>query len=153
MLFRSRAKSFKLGDIASEYACDVGLTFHNSMDDVIATKRLMQIFIKFYDETGMNVGELTPYVFSCSYYKMRSHLENRIYVYSNIGSFYYNTYFRYWATSDDDVDMDKIDIDRVMNQAAELCECSVKDFRKFTDSASRKGGIKKADSKEKKVGA
>ena len=42
--------NFKLGNLASHFGVDFGLTFHNSMDDVIATVRLLRYFIEEYTE-------------------------------------------------------------------------------------------------------
>lgn len=42
--------NFKLGNLASYFGVDFGLTFHNSMDDVIATVRLLRYFIEEYTE-------------------------------------------------------------------------------------------------------
>lgn len=40
--------NFKLGNLAANFDLDFGLTFHNSMDDVIATTRLLRYFIEEY---------------------------------------------------------------------------------------------------------
>lgn len=47
---KSEAGSHKLGDLAKHFGLDYGLTFHNSMDDVIATNRLLTFFIEEYLE-------------------------------------------------------------------------------------------------------
>lgn len=138
-----RAKSFKLADVTELIGCDAGITYHNSIDDTIATKRIMQVFIKAYDENGLHLGQISPYVYSCGYYKMKSHLEDRIYVNTNVGKFYFNTYYRYWCAVDaDEVDIETIDIDSMMEQAAHLCETDIKDFRKFKKFADRRGGVR-----------
>lgn len=40
----------KLGTLAQFFGLDYGLTFHNSMDDVVATTRLLRLFIEEYRE-------------------------------------------------------------------------------------------------------
>ena len=47
---RKEAGSFKLGDLAKYFGVDKGLSFHNSMDDVVATMRLLRLFIDEYRE-------------------------------------------------------------------------------------------------------
>lgn len=47
---KSEAGSHKLGDLAEHFGLDYGLTFHNSMDDVIATMRLLRLFVDEYLE-------------------------------------------------------------------------------------------------------
>lgn len=136
-----RCKSYKLRDIAEENACDAGLTFHNSVDDVTASRRLMQVFVKNYDEMGMNLGKVKPYVYYCSYYEMKRHTENRIYVGTNVGTFIFNTYFRYWSAKDEEIDMETIDLDTLMERASQLCECQVNEFRKFKRRADRRNGV------------
>lgn len=45
---KSEAGSHKLGALAEHFGLDYGLTFHNSMDDVIATSRLLSFFVEEY---------------------------------------------------------------------------------------------------------
>lgn len=47
---KSEAGSHKLGALAEHFGLDYGLTFHNSMDDVIATMRLLNFFVEEYLE-------------------------------------------------------------------------------------------------------
>lgn len=47
---KKEAGSHKLGDLAAHFGLDYGLSFHNSMDDVIATMRILRLFIDEYLE-------------------------------------------------------------------------------------------------------
>lgn len=47
---KDEAGSHKLGVLAEHFGLDYGLTFHNSMDDVIATVRLLRLFVEEYLE-------------------------------------------------------------------------------------------------------
>jgi DNA polymerase III alpha subunit (gram-positive type) len=47
---KKEAGNHKLGTLAEHFGLDYGLTFHNSMDDVIATMRLLRLFIEEYLE-------------------------------------------------------------------------------------------------------
>jgi DNA polymerase III epsilon subunit-like protein len=51
---KDEAGSHKLGALAEHFGQDYGLTFHNSMDDVIATMRLLRMFIEEYLEKRTN---------------------------------------------------------------------------------------------------
>ena len=46
----------KLGTLAEHFGLDYGLTFHNAMDDVIATTRLLRFFIEEYQERKANAA-------------------------------------------------------------------------------------------------
>lgn len=54
---RTEAGSHKLGDLAEHFGVDYGLTFHNSMDDVIATTRLLRFFIEEYVDKREHANE------------------------------------------------------------------------------------------------
>jgi len=47
---KKEAGSHKLGELIKYFGLDDGLTFHNSMDDVVATMRLLRLFISEYKE-------------------------------------------------------------------------------------------------------
>ena len=51
---KDEAGSHKLGALAEHFGLNYGLTFHNSMDDVIATMRLLRLFIEEYMEKKAN---------------------------------------------------------------------------------------------------
>ena len=47
---KSETGNHKLGTLAEHFGLDYGLTFHNSMDDIIATMRLLRLFVEEYLE-------------------------------------------------------------------------------------------------------
>ena len=51
---KTETGSHKLGTLAEYFGLDYGLTFHNSMDDVIATTRLLRMFVDEYLEKKEN---------------------------------------------------------------------------------------------------
>ena len=51
---KDEAGSHKLGVLAEHFGLDYGLTFHNSMDDVVATMRLLRLFVEEYLEKKKN---------------------------------------------------------------------------------------------------
>ena len=50
LYLKEEVGNFKLGNLAEHFGVNFGLTFHNSMDDVIATVRLLRYFIDEYEE-------------------------------------------------------------------------------------------------------
>ena len=57
LYLKEEVGNFKLGNLAEHFGVDFGLTFHNSMDDVIATVRLLRYFIEEYEEKKANCEE------------------------------------------------------------------------------------------------
>lgn len=51
---KDEAGSHKLGALAEHFGLDYGLAFHNSMDDVVATMRLLRLFVEEYLEKKKN---------------------------------------------------------------------------------------------------
>lgn len=47
---KNEAGGHKLGQLAEHFGLDYGLTFHNSMDDIVATMRLLRLFVEEYLE-------------------------------------------------------------------------------------------------------
>ena len=82
-------KSYKLGVIAAFYGVDKDISFHNAMDDVTATSRILKIFINEYKkETKEDVGgKITPKVTSIRYWEGYSKFLKRIYVNTYQGVF------------------------------------------------------------------
>lgn len=60
---KNEAGSHKLGALAAHFGVDYGLTFHNSMDDVIATMRLLRLFVEEYVEKRSKDSENAIHVF------------------------------------------------------------------------------------------
>ena len=70
----------KLGTLASFFGLDYGLTFHNSMDDVTATLRLLRYFIEEYRDKKANASEdinkIPTKIKSCWHYSFTSRVPN-----------------------------------------------------------------------------
>lgn len=111
--------SHKLCDVAKEYGLDTGITFHNAMDDVKATKRIMEYFIKSYDNIGTWPGIIKPKIGAICYYEMPTHKENRIYVNTDCGTVYFNVYYRIWG-SKKDTDITTLDMEYIQENVIKL---------------------------------
>lgn len=110
---QKETKDKKLGTVAALYGADKGLTFHNSLDDVIATGRLMFIFYKEYKEKEKEKStaiKKTPEVKSIFYWEKFQN--RRIYINTNLGGFYYDIRNKVWDKKrDNPEDIDSIDME------------------------------------------
>lgn len=119
-------ENHKLGTIAHFYSLDYDLTFHNSMDDIIATSRLLKVFLKEYEEmkTKLDAMPKVPKkvarVFSLSYwpgYRGNS----RIYINTNLGGFFYDIRKKEWDLKPDNPESwDTVDLERLIEDAFKL---------------------------------
>lgn len=88
-------KSYKLSAIAHELGCDGDLTFHHSMDDVIATFRVLNMLRK-EEPVKQNTLPILQIV-SAAYWKGPSHRLERIYIKNkSYISCYYDIFKKEW---------------------------------------------------------
>lgn len=132
-------KDYKLGTIAALYGADHGLTFHNAFDDVIATARLISVFVKEYEEIERlesekpEIEKKVPTVFSLGYWPGYKGFA-RIYINTNIGGFYYDIRKKHWGVKSDnpnkieEVDMESLKRD-ALNLAGALDEVEFARYR------------------------
>ena len=130
----------KLGTLASHFGVDYGLTFHNSMDDVIACSRLLRVFLKEYKErederkmTEVFVPEKTKVrVQSLRFWKgYRGH--SRIYIYTDCGDFFYDVFKKTWDKGNNCFyDVDMIDMEQLRADSMKLANAATeREFAKF----------------------
>ena len=118
-------ENFKLGTMASHFGVDEGLTFHNSMDDVIATKELLIVFLceyrSTYDEDeGLISEEPIPQegkkqvtsVHSVRFWEGYRGF-SRLYIGTNLGEFFYDIRKHLWSvnTKSNPYSVDEIDME------------------------------------------
>lgn len=111
--------SHKLSDIATMYGFDAGLDFHNSEDDVTATKRLFEYFIKSYSSIKEWTGTTKPRIGYINYMEMPNHKENRIYVNTSDGTVYFNVHYRVWGAKEG-TDMTLLDMEYIQQTVLNL---------------------------------
>lgn len=115
---KKETTDFKLGTIAGLYGADKGLTFHNAMDDVTATARLLYVFYDEYrasydvdeglvaEEGKKEIGSVTRISFWEGYKGF-----SRIYITTNIGEFYLDVRSNVWAVKKGNpYDIDEVDM-------------------------------------------
>ena len=101
-------KSYKLIDVCKELGTGIGIDFHKSMDDVIATFRCFTLLMEMYDvepvQRGREVG-----ITGASYWEGPAHWLRRIYVQTRpYLKVYYDVYRKEWFCDDDRVDLSSI---------------------------------------------
>lgn len=132
-------RSHKLGDMCALYGLDAGLNFHNASDDITATKRLLEYFLKSYDSLKEWTGTVKTDISVINYYEMPNHRENRIYVNTDFGTVYYNVYYKCWGAKNG-TDMRQLDMEYIQSEALRLLELKDMDeFGKFRGKFQRKG--------------
>ena len=98
----------KLFMVAHELGADVGIEFHNSIDDVIATFRCMVVLLDMYRPKEAVVKKRRVFVVSAKRWT-RSHELDRIYVQTQpYSKTYYDVYKKVWASDMDDLDFDDL---------------------------------------------
>ena len=107
---------YKLSVVAEKYGLDMGLTFHQSMDDVIATTRVLQLALGVYKKRSREkeLGIEQPKQFE--YFKIYnarlyapSHKVERIYVATNPKTkTYYDGYKKEWCSDSDTINLEYV---------------------------------------------
>lgn len=147
----SEEKSHKLGEIAARYGLDKDVHFHDAKDDTLICAKVLARFINEYSEIVVEdeTSKIIPRIISIRFWeatttnkngervKMR-HDQNRIYVSTNEGTFWWSTYYRTWGNKAKDDNMFKrVNMSYLEKKVLELTHC------KDLDELSRfKGDIK-----------
>lgn len=109
-------KGYKLKQIADYYEMSRDITFHNAMDDTLATTRLLRIFaMKYQKEYSMDFGDIRPHISNFFVWQGKRHDLRRIYFCTNIGNIYYNCADYSWGAKD--IDLSIIDLPYLAIQA------------------------------------
>lgn len=88
-------KSSTLENAAKELGADFGLSFHTSIDDVIATERVAELLLPMYYDAD-EPAKFRFKVYGC-HYQYYSHKNERIYVHTYPkSSTYYDVYVKSW---------------------------------------------------------
>ena len=125
---KSDSKKHNLESIATLYGVNDGISFHCSMDDVIATLRLFRVFI---DEYKKNDGEQNesnikkvPKISSMHYWKGYRGC-SRIYIHTNMGAFYYDIMSKKWNKKNDNLhELNEVDMERLRDDAFKLANAA-----------------------------
>lgn len=102
--------SYKLSEVTHEMGCDKGISFHMSIEDVIATKRLFDLLLPYYSKKNRKLEEnrIRLYVKGLSLWE-RSYKMKRLYVktypYSKT---YFDIFKKEWKSDIDNADLDRL---------------------------------------------
>ena len=127
----------KLCTLAQSLGVDYGLTFHNSIDDVIACSRLLTVFVKEYKEKEKNreqslFNKTKVKVKSLRYwpgYRGRA----RIYIQTDCGDFYYDVLKKIWGKGQNNFyDLEMIDMEQLRADSLKFANVTTeREFARF----------------------
>lgn len=146
IITRDDTEDYKLSSIASLYGIDNNISFHNSLDDVKATTRLLVLFYKEYKEKLKHMdysGKECLYVNYLYYWKGYNKVQTGIYVNTNLGKIWISTYNKCWMSSQinlDDVNIDHLERTVIDRTGLSFTELSKMTERKFELLKQSKGG-------------
>jgi DNA polymerase III alpha subunit (gram-positive type) len=132
---KKETENFKLSTIAHIYGVDENLTFHNAMDDVIATKELVSAFYRQYKQSAeledaekelfQTNKKVVTTVSNIRYWQGYKGM-NRIYIVTNLGEFYYDIRAYKWEVNskNNPYSVDEIDMDSLVRAVFEKCKVS-----------------------------
>lgn len=113
--------SYKLVNVAHELGVDSGITFHKSIDDVIATYRVFSVLQKEYTSPDAEPEKVQLQVKACNYWKGPSYKLERIYFPTapTPSKTFYDAFKKEWRS-----DMENIDLEAVKAAAFEMLQVS-----------------------------
>ena len=124
----------KLSNVAEELGCDIGLTFHRSIDDVYATMKVFKVLLGMYLAPEEKCNK-TVKVWAYNYWAP-SHTLARIYIRTNPNTkTYYNIFKKSWHS-----DEKGLNLDDVRRQAFKLANAT--NEKEFVAAAKAKTKVK-----------
>ena len=100
-------KSYRLVDVAHEMGCDMNISFHRSIDDVIATKRVFDTILPFYLSEEKNAAPgFRVYIKDIRFWGPKHELERYYISTYPFGNTYYDLYRKEWHCDIEGADMD-----------------------------------------------
>lgn len=132
LVFGKDVENYKLGTLTELFGLDIGLTFHNALDDVTATLRLLNVFYNEYKNLPPVEIKQRVYVNRISYWKGYNKNQMGIYLETNLGKMYFSTNQKAWFSST--IDLEMIDIDHLEKEVLTKMELSsLKEFGRLTE--------------------
>ena len=137
-------ENYKLGTILQATGLDIGLTFHNAMDDVEGTARLLEYCYEEYKKIAKHSGEKKSLYIKQYYYFVGYRKEQKgIYLLVSTDRYgsgessyhwiYFSTYYKMWFSKDKGFNLSDKDIDNLeKNILTHLKISNIKEFGKLT---------------------
>ena len=129
---KAECKSHKLGDIAHFFGLDENVSFHNALDDIMITGKLLSVFWKEYqEETLPDKATLRlPTIKGVSFWEGHQGF-SRIYVNTSEGEFYYDIRRKTWEEKEIGT-MKNVNMEHVVTEAMKaIGATSEKEFTNF----------------------
>ena len=129
IISRAEAGNHKLETITKMYGLDDGLQFHNAMDDIVATSRLLRIFKNEYDKKNEAFennahAELKKAIINSVNYWEGYRGNKRIYINTNIGTFYYGIIEKEWGEKKGNpYKMNEVDMEHLRLETFKFTKC------------------------------
>ena len=115
-------KDHKLGTVANTYGVDAGIEFHNALDDVHVTIRVMNAMIKDMAENGQSRRLMPVKVYKINFAELYRG-NSRLYVITSAGVIYYQFKNDKWMPNDEKLNLEKLDMADVERQIFALSGC------------------------------
>lgn len=135
LIDRSEVGDYQLHTLAEMYGLDDGLTFHNALDDVEATARLLYCFYLEYkklpEETG---GKKKIYVNTMYFWKGNNSNQQGIWLKTNLdeeGRIFYSTKNKAWYSSK--INLKEYNIDEMEQYCLKKTGLSLAEFGRLTE--------------------
>jgi len=130
LVYGKEVDNYKLGEIAKMHGLDVGLKFHQGIDDVVATLRLLNYFYNEYKKQPPEPMKQKCVINYLYFWSGMRKEQSGLYVDTNLGRIYYSTFLKTWASSN--VDLSFIDIDEFETNVVLRTQLNIKEIGKLT---------------------
>lgn len=125
-------ENYKLKTLADLYGLSDGITFHNAMDDVKATSRLLVVFYDEYCKLPPIPPKQTIWINNISFWKGMNRNQTGIWLNTSLGKMFFSTMNKAWYSSQ--IDLDTVDIDRVEKEVLDKLQMtSLAEFGRLTE--------------------
>lgn len=135
-------KPYQLINVAHAYRLDDGIDFHNANDDVEATVRVLNLCLNEYYQNPKVEGFEELQVRSVTLPKYAnftpSFTDKSLYINTNRGLLYFNTFYKYYASSE--IDLRFVNILKLENDVCRLTETNPYTLHKYKNKVFAKGG-------------
>ncbi len=128
--FGKEFENHKLGTLVSTLGLDVGLNFHNALDDTVATYRiLLYCYNEYKKQPPFFQGE-PLYVNAIYFWKGFRKEQAGIYLKTNLGIVYFSTFLKRWCSSQ--VNLQECNIDATEQYVLRRLNIPFSEFVKLT---------------------
>lgn len=148
VLFGKDVTDYKLGTLLNITGLDFGLTFHNALDDIKGTLRLLDYcYAEYKDMPDENENKTILYMNYMYYWKGYNKKQSGMYVDTNLGRIYYSTFYKCWLSSK--VDLEKCNINALETEV--LLKTGLPSMKEYGRMTENKFKALKAERRKQNV--